>query len=121
MEFQIKQFNGVPLAEVLSNEVVLFKTEDALDLIGNCHYQGATKIIIREENITPDFFDLKTKIAGDILQKFSTYAMQLAIVGNFTKYQSKSLNDFIYESNKQGRILFVPSIEEAQVKLTGTK
>ena len=81
-------------------------------------YQGSSKIIIHEKNIVPDFFDLKTGLAGEILQKFSTYQVHLAIVGNFDKYSSKSLRDFIYESNKYGRINFVESVTEAMAKLS---
>ena len=69
---------------------------------------------MRQENIINSFFDLKTKIAGDILQKFSTYNSKLAIVGDFTKFPGNSLKDFIRESNKAGRISFVSSIEEAR-------
>jgi len=43
---------------------------------------------------------------------------QLAIIGDFAKYKSKSLRDFIFESNKHGRINFVSSIEEAKERLT---
>ncbi|MFZ2340826.1 MAG: DUF4180 domain-containing protein [Bacteroidales bacterium] len=64
-----------------------------------------------------DFFDLKTKIAGDILQKFSNYRMKLAIIGDFSAIKSKSLRDFIRESNNAGTINFVGSMEEAMVKL----
>jgi ABC-type branched-subunit amino acid transport system substrate-binding protein len=78
---------------------------------------GSRKIIIHEKNIIADFFDLKTKIAGDILQKFVNYQVQLAIIGDFSKFTSKSLKDFIYESNKQGRIFFVNSLEDAEESL----
>ena len=59
-----------------------------------------------------DFFDLKNGIAGEILQKFSNYRVSLIIVGDFSKYASKSLNDFIYESNKGRHINFVASTTE---------
>jgi hypothetical protein len=36
----------------------------------------------------------------------------LAIVGDFSKYASKSLKDFIYESNKGKQINFVASQAE---------
>jgi len=81
--------------------------------LGNLNYQGFDKIIIHEKNIIPDFFDLKTKIAGEILQKFTQYQMPLTIVGDFSKYNSKSLNDFIYESNKGRQVNFVASLSEA--------
>ena len=38
--------------------------------------------------------------------------MQLAIVGDFTNYSSKSFNDFMFESNKAGHINFVNTLEE---------
>ena len=86
--------------------------DDTLDLIGNLSYQGFSQIIIHEKNISTDFFDLKTKIAGDILQKFTQYQMSLIIVGDFSKYESKSLNDFIFESNKRKQINFITSISD---------
>ncbi len=39
--------------------------------------------------------------------------MKLAIVGDFSDLSSKSLRDFIYESNKQGRVNFAASVEDA--------
>ena len=84
-----------------------------MDLLGNIYYQGFDGIVLNEKNITPDFFELKSGIAGEILQKFSTYQVRLAIVGDFSKYTSKSLTDFIYESNKGRHINFVNTTTEA--------
>jgi len=39
--------------------------------------------------------------------------MPLTIVGDFSKFNSKSLNDFIYESNKGRQVNFVASQSEA--------
>ena len=76
------------------------------------------EVIIHEKNITPDFFDLKNKMAGEILQKFSNYRVRLAIVGDFSKYAKKSLKEFIYESNKGKQVNFVSSVTEALNVLT---
>jgi len=113
MLIEITEVKGINVAKVISNKIVITGTQDALDIMANSAYNGSTRIIINEENIIPDFFDLKTGIAGDILQKFSTYNVYLAIVGDFSKYTSKSLRDFIFESNKYGRINFVNTDEEA--------
>jgi len=56
-----------------------------------------------------------------MLQKFSTYQGYLAIIGDFTKYSGKSLKDFIYESNKTGRVSFVSSRDEALEALLRVK
>ncbi len=97
------------IAEITANKLVISKIEDGIDLIGNVYYQGYDNVILYEQNITPEFFDLSTKMAGEILQKFSNYKMRLAIVGNFSNYQSQSFKDFVYESNKLGQINFVNS------------
>lgn len=118
MRIELTNINGKGIAEIISDNIEVSNTEDALDILGNCSYQGADNIILHEQNIIPDFFDLKTKIAGEILQKFSTYNVRLAIVGDFTKYTSQALKDFIYESNKGGRINFVGTVAEATEKLS---
>lgn len=116
MRINISEISSVSIAEIIADNIVISEVQDALDLMADCDYHGAQKIIIHKNNIIPDFFDLKTGIAGDILQKFSTYRVKLAIVGDFSEYASKSLKDFIYESNKTGRIIFVNSVNEAKKK-----
>ncbi len=113
MEIKLIKKDATTIAEVTANNIIISEVQDALDIMADCSYQGAEKIIFYEKNLHPDFFDLKTKLAGDILQKFSNYRMCMAIIGDFSKYTSKSLRDFIYESNKGGRIKFVSSLEEA--------
>lgn len=113
MEIINHTIKNIKTAEVNSTEISIKNAEDAvLDLLGNLYYQGYDKIIIHEKNITPKFFDLKNRMAGEILQKFSNYRVSLAIVGNFN-YHSKSLKDFIYESNNGKQINFLSTVEEA--------
>ncbi|RZL30816.1 MAG: DUF4180 domain-containing protein [Pedobacter sp.] len=113
MEIKIHHINQIKIAEVKSDKIVINSADDGLDLLGNLYYQGFDKIIIHEEQITTDFFDLSTGIAGEILQKFSNYRVKLAIVGEFIKYKSNSLKDFISESNKTKHISFVANIDKA--------
>lgn len=120
MHIEILNAFGDSIAEIRSTEVEIMNAQDALDIMVNCTYQGARKIIVYEKNITPDFFNLSSGIAGQVLQKFSTYDAQLCIIGDYEKFSSKSLHDFIYESNKVGRITFVSSMAEARAKLNQT-
>lgn len=121
MEIKLHQLNDITIPEVVSENIVIENTQDAIDLLGNLYYQGFDNIIIHQKNITPDFFDLKTGIAGDILQKFSNYRVRLAIVGDFSGYLSKSVKDFIVESNKLGQINFVESASAALDRLSKTR
>ena len=118
MEIETHQINDTKIAEVISTDMVIRTIEDGADLLGNLYYQDYDKIIVHQENITPEFFDLKTGIAGEILQKFSNYRVSLAIVSDFSQYSGKSFNAFIFESNKAGQINFVSSVSEALSKLS---
>jgi hypothetical protein len=118
MEIRTGEVGGKQWAEVVSDQLLVQDVQDAVDLLGNCYYRGSDRIILYQHQLTPAFFDLKTGIAGEILQKFSNYQMKLAIVGDYSAYSSQSLKDFIFESNKVGHISFVASKEEAIEALT---
>jgi Domain of unknown function (DUF4180) len=113
MEIKAHQINKVNIAEVISEDIVIANFQDGLDLLGDLYFQGFDKIVLQEKNITPDFFDLKTGIAGEILQKCANFRMNMAIVGDFSKYKSKSLEAFIFESNKMEQINFVGNLTDA--------
>ncbi|MBO9703119.1 MAG: DUF4180 domain-containing protein [Sporocytophaga sp.] len=118
MKIEAQTINDRQLAEVISESVLITTPQEALDLLADLYYQGFDGIMIYERNITPTFFDLSSGLAGEILQKFSNYKIKLAIIGEFSAYQGKSLKDFIYESNKLGNVNFVNSLEEAQIRLS---
>lgn len=113
MKVKPHNINNVKIAELISDDIIINSIEDGANLMADLYFQEYDKIIIQSKNITTDFFDLKNGIAGEILQKFSNYRMRLTIVGDFTQYTSKSIQNFIFESNKKGHIRFVNSISEA--------
>lgn len=108
------------IAVIHSEKEIIRETQDALDLMAECSALDAQGIILQQSQLVPDFFDLKTGLAGEILQKFSTYRMKLAIVGDFSGFTSKSLQDFIRESNRHGKVCFVSSEEEG-VEMLGRR
>lgn len=117
MQITFLPSDNTQIAVIVSNDTIMTTAEDAAELLMNCYYQGADGLIVHAHNLPAAFFDLKTKLAGDILQKFSTYQGRLAIIGDFSKYDSQSLRDFIYESNKGRRINFVSTMEQAEAVL----
>lgn len=118
MKIETHSINNTKIAEVTSLDTIIKTAEDALDVLANLYYQDFDKIILHQKDITPDFFDLKNGMAGEILQKFSNYRVRLAIVGDFSQYTGKSIKDFIYESNKGRHINFVNSTAEAISRLS---
>ncbi len=112
------RINDIIIAELVSDKIAVRNAGDALDLMANCYVKQAKAAMIYEKDIVPEFFDLKTGILGEILQEFASYGFRLAIVGGFGKFPSKNFQDFLYESNKGGRMIFVKSKEEALKRLT---
>ena len=101
---------NIDISEVISDEVLLKNEQDVVNLLSE---QLSDHIILYEHNVQKDFFDLSTRIAGNILQKFSTYHIHVALVGDFDKYPSSTLKDFIYECNNTKDHLFVQSRDDA--------
>lgn len=119
MEINIINQNNINIACVNSNDLIIKDVQSALDLMVAVKYEsGCSRIILNKSSICEDFFNLKTKLAGEILQKFINYHVKLAIVGDFSIYTSKSLKDFIYESNKGHDIFFLADEKQAIEKLS---
>ena len=107
------QNDELTFLEIRSEEQFINNVQDVLDLFGELYGQYYDGIILYERNITHDFFDLQTKLAGEILQKFSNYRIRLVIVGDWSKYTSRSLEAFICESNRGKTVNFSSSPTEA--------
>lgn len=65
------------------------------------------------ENFVVLVFILSKGLAGEILQKFINYQTKFTIYGDYSKYASKPLKDFIYESNNGKDIFFVEKDDNA--------
>lgn len=110
MPFVNHYINNQTIAELIPASDTLATTQQFLQMMMD---SGAEGVIVHKETIDESFFDLKSGLAGDMLQKVVNYRLRLAIVGDFSRYESKSLKAFISESNKSNTIVFVSTVEEA--------
>lgn len=120
MKIEIIRKNNIEIAVINSNEYLIKDVQSALDFIMTVKYEtGCKNIVINKEAVVEKFFVLSTCLAGEILQKFINYGVRFAIYGDFSKYTSKPLKDFIYESNRGKDIYFQPDVSHAVEKLCG--
>ena len=111
--------SGVTVAAVTASEKVITDPQSALDLIMTVKYDAGTKNIVLDKGVVAEeFFILSSGLAGEILQKFVNYGVRCAIYGDYSRYTSKPLRDFIYESNKGKDVFFTATKEEAVELLT---
>lgn len=87
---------------------------DLLEVLMN---SPSDTVALNAADLDERFFELRTGIAGDMLQKVSNYRKRLIILGDFTEVASESLRAFILESNRQGQVIFTDTLESALAKL----
>lgn len=114
MKTAIHEVNRIKIFEVIGDGVLIHTPSDAVQIMMDIAAQGSRKIILHQKNLAPEFFDLKSRLAGEILQKFVNYSIQVAIVGDFTDVKSESLKAFIIESNRGKQNFFVNDLSTAQ-------
>lgn len=118
MNIKTIEQNGVQIAVVESEELLITDLQSALDLLMSVSYHsGCNRMVLDKKNICDDFFILSTTLAGDVLQKYINYQMKVAIFGDYSVYTSKPLHDFIRESNRGKDFFFVATAQEGIEKL----
>ncbi len=111
--------HGVRVLECVADGAKLQTYNDAVDLIGKTFENRATLIVIPVECLDDEFFQLKTRIAGELIQKFVQYRRHLVIVGDISGFlaESSALRAFVAESNRGKEVWFLASIEELNDRL----
>ena len=113
MKIECLKNREMDVAVVSSDEKVIVDVQSALDLVMTVKYEtGVSRIVLDKNLVCEDFFILSTGVAGEILQKFINYRVKAAIYGDYSRYTSKPLRDFIYESNNGKDFFFTASKKE---------
>ena len=105
------------MPQVYLSEVPLTDEGAAVQLVVDAYYgHQAEWIAFTPEQLGDEFFELRTGRAGAIAQKFVSYRMGLAVVGDISDRvaASKPLADWVRESNRGRNLLFAKDLEELQ-------
>jgi hypothetical protein len=113
------QLGGIQLYEASAMGPELRTGRDAVDLMSAASEQRATWIAIPVARLGDDFFELRTRIAGEMAQKFAMYGAKVAIVGDISRRiaTSRSLAAFVAEVNRGKSLWFVESNQELENRL----
>lgn len=84
---------------------------DIPDAIGACI--GAEGLILTENDLAPEFFDLRSGLAGELFQKFTNYTLRVAIVLPDPDAYGGRFGELVYEHRSHSLIRFVRSKDEA--------
>ena len=89
---------------------------DIADAMGTCI--GSAALILTEEDLGQDFFNLRSGLAGEFFQKFTNYRVRVAIVLPNPEAYGERFSELAYEHATHPMIRFVRSTDEAQAWLS---
>ncbi|WBB70499.1 DUF4180 domain-containing protein [Micromonospora sp. WMMD812] len=115
----LRDLHGVPVLDCADDGPALRDDADALDVIGDALGRGAELVVLPAGRLDDAFFQLRSGVAGEIVQKFVNYRLRLAVVGDISAHlaASSALRDFVTESNRGRQLWFLPSRADLEERL----
>jgi hypothetical protein len=93
--------------------------DGARRLIEEAMEHRASLIAVPVARLDPSFFELRSGLAGELLQKAANYGFKFAVVGDISSYvaASDALRDFVIECNRGNSIFFVDDMRALEERL----
>jgi hypothetical protein len=120
MADEVMEIGGVSCLVLGDDGEVVRDAGGATDLIGEALVQGARVIAAPVARLDPSFFELRSGLAGELLQKAANYRLKFAIMGDISAQVAASgaLRDFVIECNRGRAIFFGADLEALCVWLS---
>ena len=115
----LKHIGQTALVQIEADDVGADAATLANDLIGLAWEHEADVVAIAVDVLPAAFLELSAGLIGEVAQKFATYRLQLVVVGDISDQtaQSKSLRDYVYETNTGGTVWFVTDTQALHARL----
>ena len=93
---------------------------DGAQLVGDAWAHDAQMVVVPASRLDPEFFRLRSGLAGEILQKLVNYRIRLVVLGDIAAYvdASDALRDLVRESNEGSQAWFVPDEDALAARLS---
>jgi hypothetical protein len=121
MAHTLLDLHGVRVLVCAADGPPLAAAEDAGAFVSTAWEHQASLAAIPLARLGSDFLRLRTRLAGDAVQKFVNYRLRLAIVRDISTWTADStpLRDFVQEANQGQHIWFVADMDELARRLAG--
>ncbi|KNF07631.1 hypothetical protein CLPU_14c00490 [Gottschalkia purinilytica] len=114
MNYRVVKKDNKKYINYTSCETKICSEQDVLDLISICFENNSDILILHVETVSEDFFNLKTRLAGTMLQKFMNYNIKLAIILDNEEKFNDRFKEMIIEANKGNHFRIFKNISEAE-------
>jgi hypothetical protein len=118
MSVKLRDIAGRRVLELAADKLVNTES-DATAIIGDALGHRADWVVVAVSGLSSDFFQLRSGLAGAIVQKFVNYGCRLAIIGDVSTHvaASTAFRDFVIEANRGKHLWFTPTVAEFEAKL----
>lgn len=120
MEYLLHKAGNLIYLEITDTSFVLGDEQDSLNLAVLCVENFTTRLLLNVYNLPDFFFDLKTGLAGAVIQKFSTYRITYAAVVPVKKIAGR-FREMVIETNRGDQFRFFTTKAEAEKWIEGDK
>lgn len=114
MKVQVIERGTKKYVECASTETALRTGQDALDLIAACFENDTNLLVLHAETLSDDFFNLRTGLAGEMLQKFMNYRVKAALILTNEQVVKGRFKELLSEANKGNDFRVFGSTGEAE-------
>ncbi|MFR9711127.1 DUF4180 domain-containing protein [Paenibacillus sp. MB22_1] len=114
VNYQVVEKNNQTIVVVTSAEPPITTGQDAIRLIEACIEHNAGRLIVYAEALSEDFFNLRTGLAGEILQKFVNFSLRTALVVADGSLIKDRMKDLLAESHRGNTLRVFASQAEAE-------
>ncbi len=104
------------MLEVRHLTPAFFEAADAADPVAalvRCIEHGARALLLDADALPPAFFDLRTGMAGELVQKLTNYGVRMAAVVPDLSVRPPRFREFVREANAGKLFRFFATREEA--------
>ncbi|MCE1253807.1 MAG: DUF4180 domain-containing protein [Anaerolineae bacterium] len=100
MNYRAVEKNEKIYVECLADGVLLDGEAAALDLVAGCMEYTCNRLLLPEGVLPDTFFQLKSGVAGQVLQKFVNYHMRVAAVIDPRMAREGRFGEMVLEANR---------------------
>ncbi len=106
MNTQLVSFQNGSFIECFSDGQLLENDKDFLDIISVCGEHLCARLLVHAALLPDEFYDLKTGLAGELLQKLVNYRINAAFIVEAEKAGKGRFNEMMIETNRGWQFFF---------------
>ncbi|WP_202710438.1 DUF4180 domain-containing protein [Sporosalibacterium faouarense] len=114
LKYEVIEKNHKRYIDFMSAATPLKTEDDALELVALCGEKDTNLLMLHHNTLSEDFYKLKTKVAGNIIQKFINYNVKVAAIIPNSISQKGKFKEMALEINKSNSFRVYDNKKEAE-------